>query len=34
MAAILIAVYLVTSSKLQSGTPVAQIELTDVEAQA
>ena len=34
MAAILIAVYLVTSSKLQSGTPVAMLECTDVEAQA
>jgi drug/metabolite transporter (DMT)-like permease len=34
MAAILIAVYLVTSSKLQSGKPVAELECTDVEAQA
>jgi drug/metabolite transporter (DMT)-like permease len=34
MAAILIAVYLVTSSKLRSGTPVATLECTNVEAQA
>jgi drug/metabolite transporter (DMT)-like permease len=34
MAAILIAVYLVTSSKLQSGAAVAMLECADVEAQA
>ncbi len=33
MAAILIAVYLVTSSKLRSGKPVAEVELAEVEAQ-
>jgi drug/metabolite transporter (DMT)-like permease len=33
MAAILVAVYLVTSSRLQSGTPVAELELVEVEAQ-
>jgi drug/metabolite transporter (DMT)-like permease len=33
MAAILIAVYLVTSSKLRSGTPVAELECNEVEAQ-
>lgn len=34
MAAILVAVYLVTSSKLQSGKLVATLECTDLEAQA
>jgi len=34
MAAILIAVYLVTSSKLKSGTPVAKLDLVETEPQA
>jgi drug/metabolite transporter (DMT)-like permease len=34
MAAILMAVYLVTSSKLKGGRPVAEIELAEVEQQA
>jgi drug/metabolite transporter (DMT)-like permease len=34
MAAILIAVYLVTSSKLQSGTPVATLECPELETQS
>jgi len=34
MAAILMAVYLVTSSKLKGGRPVAEIELAEVESQA
>jgi drug/metabolite transporter (DMT)-like permease len=33
MAAILLAVYLVTSSKLQSGTPTAKLECVELEAQ-
>jgi hypothetical protein len=34
MAAILAAVYLVTSSKLKSGVPVAELEMVPLEAQS